>query len=224
MLCDHQLVSEHLIDYIENRLSPTVHQQVESAIGRCESCQSTYHQAVQLHQTSHLWVEESVPEWHRTRYAVRPRQNAGNWLNWGALATSTLAILMVLFQVQISSNEQGVNIAFGSQNNAQLEALVNQKLDTFKSQQSLMLDARFVAEADKGSNATKLMLAEIINKTRDERREDLNFLITGIQTQRFEDQNKVEKRLAYLAENQIENNQYINQLVQSANVNKGDIQ
>ena len=222
MLCDHQLVSDHLLNYIDNKLSPSVRKQVEQAMSQCDTCQSTYHQAVAMYQASHTWQQQPVPEWHRTEYAVRPRQRSSSWLNWGAMATSTLAILMVLFQVQISSNDSGFNIAFGGQSSAQVNAMVEKKLEDYKNQQSLLLDARFVAESDKQTTTNKLMVADILEKTRDERRDDLNFLITGIQTQRIEDKTKVDQRLSYLAENQIENNQYINQLIQSANLPKGD--
>jgi len=222
MLCDHQLVSDHLLDYIDDKLAPSVRKQVEQAMHQCSSCEQAYLQAVALEQAAHEWKNQPVPEWHRTEYAVRPRQQSSGWLNWTALATSTLAILMVLFQVQISSNDNGFQIAFGGQSSDAVNSIVEQKLREYKKQQSVMLDARFVAEADKQRTANKLMVADVLEKTRDERREDLNFLITGIQTQRYEDQSKVEKRLAYLAENQIENNQYINQLIQSANLPKGD--
>jgi len=123
---------------------------------------------------------------------------------------------MVVFQVQISTNENGLNIAFGGTSNSQVTALVEQQMAQYKKEQTLLLDARFVAMNDKQITANKLMVVDVLEKSRVERRDDLNFLVTGIQTQRFEDQNKVEKRLAYLADNQIENNQYINQLMQSA--------
>lgn len=227
MHCDHKIVSEHLLDYIDagynqSKLSPAVQKQVEQALNQCDSCQSAYRQAINLHQAAHAWTEQPVPEWHRTEYAVRPRQNSLSWLNWSAMATSTLAILMVIFQVQITTHDNGFNIAFGGAANTQVTALVEQKLAQYKKQQALMLDARFVAENDKYIMANKIMLVDIMQQTRNERHDDLSFLITGIQTQRFEDQNKVEKRLAYLADNQIENNQYINQLMQSNRNPAGD--
>lgn len=224
MLCDHQLINTHLFDYIDEKLSPAVKKQVEQAINNCQHCQETYHQALQLHQSSYQWVDQPVPNWHRTRYAIKPQQRAFNWLSWGALATSTAAILMVIFQVQINTSDKGINIAFGNQINSQVESLVEKKMLEYKKQQALLLDARFVAESDKQATANQLMMVKLVEKTRNERRDDLNFLITGIQTQRFEDQAKVEKRINYLAENQIENNQYINQLVQSAKLKKGDNQ
>ncbi|MGX5174743.1 anti-sigma factor family protein [Aliikangiella sp. IMCC44653] len=222
MLCDHQLVSEHLIDYCEGKLSSTNRNLFEQAIEQCDDCRETYRQAMVLPELAKQWHEQSVPEWHRTEFAVRPRATKASWLNWTALGASACAILMVLFQVNINAHNGGIQITFGGQADAQIEELVEQRLAEFKQQQNLLLEARFVAQTDKLTTANKLLMADLMEKTRDERREDLNFIITGIQTQRYEDQQKVEQRLSYLAENQIENNQYLNQLIQSATVPTGE--
>ena len=225
MRCDHQIVTEHLMDYLDDKLSPAVRKQVEQAIDQCESCMSTYHQAVAMQQAAFKWQEQEVPEWHRTEYAVRPRQSSGGWLNWTALATSTLAILMVVFQVNIQSSESGFSVAFGgNQSNVQVEALVSKRIEEYQKQQAVLLDARFVAEGEKQSTANKLAMADLLEKTRDERRDDLSFLVTGIQNQRDLDKRRFDRRLTALADNQLENNQYINQLIQSANTSEGDNQ
>jgi predicted DNA-binding ribbon-helix-helix protein len=222
MLCDHQFVSEHLIDYCEGKLSTAKRGLFEEALSQCEDCRETYRQAMTLPQLAQQWHEQKVPEWHRTEYAVRPKPSSASWLNWTALTASAFAILMVVFQVNIQTTAEGIQIAFGSQTDEQVETLIEQRLTEFKQQQSLLLEARFVAQTDKLTTANKLLMADLMEKTRDERREDLNFIITGIQTQRYEDQQKVEQRLSYLAENQIENNQYLNQLIQSATVPTGE--
>jgi hypothetical protein len=70
MHCDHQLISDHLFDYIDEKLSPRVVKQVEQALSQCETCQASYRQAINLFQASHQWTDQTVPEWHRTEYAV----------------------------------------------------------------------------------------------------------------------------------------------------------
>ncbi|WP_444995062.1 anti-sigma factor family protein [Aliikangiella sp. IMCC44359] len=224
MLCDHQIVTEHLLDYIDGKLSPQLRQEYESSLNHCKNCYEVHQQALALHQSAYAWQEQPVPAWHRTKYAAGHRANKHNgWLNWTALATSTLAIFMVVFQVQFTRSESGFQIAFGqSSSQHQINQIVEKKLKEYKKQQAVLLDARFVAEASKQTLANKLLMTEVLDKTRNERRDDLNFLVTGIQTQRYEDQQKVDKHLNYLAENQIENNQYINQLIQSTNFKKGD--
>ncbi len=221
MHCDHQLITTHIYDYIDGKLTPTVGKQVELALSQCDTCQSTYRKAVDLLQISQQWTDQAVPEWHRTEYAVRPRQNKSTWISWSALATSTLAIVMVLFQVQITSSDNGFTIAFGKQTDAQIAILLDRKLNQYKQEQANLLEAKFATQTTVQMNNNKLLVADILEKSREERRDDLSFLITGIQTQRFEDQQKVEKRLAYLADNQIENNQFINNLIETKKLSQG---
>ncbi|WP_196141150.1 anti-sigma factor [Aliikangiella sp. G2MR2-5] len=222
MHCNHQIVTEHLTDYIEGRLSPAVKKQLEETLNNCESCAQVYQNALALEQAAHQWQEQVVPDWHRTEYAVRPKPKVSNWLSWGALATSTLAIFMVIFQVQIESTESGFNVAFGGASEQKVNRLVEKRLAAYQKQQSVLLDARLIEQEQKLSDANKIALASFLEKTREERRDDLNFLVTGIQSQRMADRQKVERQITALADNQIENNQYINQLIQSANLTEGD--
>lgn len=222
MPCDHQLVSDYVYDYIDGKLSPSIKKQVENAISQCDICQQVFQQAIAIQQASHQWEEQAVPEWHRTNFAVRPKPSPFSWLNLTALATSTLAILMVLFQVNISTNDQGLQIAFGNPNEGQINALVEKKMIAYQKQQATLLEARLMAQAESLKATNQLNIANSMQKIREERRDDISFLITGIETQRFEDQSKVDKQIAYLAENQIENNQYLNQLIQSKNSFNGE--
>lgn len=212
------------MDYLDDNLSPSVRKQFESAIDNCDECMQTYHQAIAMQQAAHTWRDQAVPEWHRTEYAVRPRQSNGGWLNWTAMATSTLAILMVVFQVNIESSESGFSVAFGGKSNAQVEALVEKRFNEYQKQQLALLDARFASQSEKIKTANKLAMSDLLEKTRDERRDDLSFLVTGIQSQRAQDRKQVNQRLTAIADNQLENNQYLNQLIQSASLPKGDKQ
>jgi len=221
MPCNHQLVCEYLSDYLDNRLTASLRNRFEQCIAECSQCRHTLEQALQLQQSAARWRDEPVPEWHRTAFAVKPRPRLSYWLNWSALATSTLAIFLVLFQVQIQSNAEGFQVTFGDQTHVRVEALVEKRLAEYRQQQQSLLDARLLAQEEKLGTAQRLAFADLLEKTRDERRSDLNFLVTGIQTQRFEDQQKVDRRLTALVDNQLENNQYINQLIQSANLSKG---
>jgi len=222
MHCDHQLVNEHLLDYIEDSLSPAVKKQVDNAIDRCENCRQVYRQAISVQQAAFNWQESEVPAWHRTEFAVRPKPKLQNWLSWTSLATSTLAILMVLFQVQFAQNPDGFSVAFGGNNAAKVDQLVEQRLLQYQQRQTALLDARLLAQNEKLGTAHKLAMVDLLDKTRAERREDMSFLVTGIQTQRFEDLENVDNKLTMLADNQIENNQYLNQIIQSANSSKGE--
>ncbi len=216
MLCDHQLVIDHINDFIEDKLSVELKQQVSSCIEQCEDCQATYRQCLQLYQMSHEWQQQEVPEWHRTRYAVRPPIKQNSWLNWASMATSSLAILMVVFQLEINTGDQGLTISFGgNQAESKIENMVEQQLASYKKTQEKLFEVKLKTALEQQDNRTKLRLANWIEKNRDERQQDIKFVMTGWQSQRYEDLKNVDQRFAYLADNQIENNQAINQLIQS---------
>jgi len=216
MLCDHQLVIDHINDYVENKASPEIKQQLEIALQKCPDCQATYRQCLELYQMSHQWQSQAVPEWHRTSYAVRPPIRNTGWLNWGAMATSTLAILMVVFQLEITNNDSGLMISFGgNQTEAKIAKQVESQLAEYKTTQDQIFLTKLNTALEKQDNRTKLRLANWREKNRDERQQDIKFVMTGWQSQRYEDQQSADKRFAYIADNQIENNQAINELYQS---------
>ncbi len=221
MLCDHQLVIEHINDYVEDKLSPEIKRQMEVVFDSCPDCQATYQQCLELYQMSHAWQSQNVPEWHRTSFAVRPPVKNTSWLNWGAVATSSLAILMVVFQLEISSGETGLMISFGgNQSEAKIASMVESQLTDYKNEQEKIFQVKLTDALEKQDNRTKLRLANWLEKSRDERQQDIKFVMTGWQSQRYEDQKSVDRQLSYIADNQIENNQVINQLIQSVATNQ----
>ncbi len=216
MLCDHQLVIDHVNDYVENKVSPEIKHQMESVLENCPDCQATYQQCLRMYQMSYEWQSQEVPDWHRTSYAVRPPTKNTSWLNWGAMATSSLAILMVVFQLEINSGDTGLTISFGgNQAESKIAQMVDEQLVKYKENQDVLFEAKLTAALEKQDDRTKLRLASWQEKNRDERQQDIKFVLTGWQSQRYEDQKNVDRQLSYIADNQIENNQVINQLVQS---------
>jgi len=219
MLCDHQLVIEHVNDYVEDKVSIELKQQMEQTFEKCSDCRETYQQCVKMYQMSHNWQEQAVPEWHRTSFAVRPPVKSSNWLNWSSLATSSLAILMVIFQLEINSGVNGVTISFGgNQAESKIATMVESQLAEYKNQQQKQFQIKMENELEKQDTRTKLRLATWMEKNREERQQDLKFVMSGWQSQRFEDRKLIDQQVAYLADNQIENNQVINQLMQKVAV------
>jgi len=217
MSCNHQLVIDHVNDYIENKVPADLKQQLEENFGSCADCLNTYQQCKALYQMSSDWQQQEVPEWHRTSFAVRPPVKTASWLNWSALASSTLAILMVVFQLEVSVGNSGLMISFGgNQNEAKITEMVATQLAVYKKEQNDTLQTSLSDAFQRQEDKTSLHLANWIEKNRDERQHEIKFVMRGWQSQRFEDQQKVDRQLSYIADNQIENNQVINQLIQSA--------
>ncbi|PCI72870.1 MAG: hypothetical protein COB38_02730 [Gammaproteobacteria bacterium] len=220
--CNHQLFIEHIDSYIEGNLSSEVKREIDKILDNCSECQSTHQQYLEMHQLSHQWQEQDVPQWHRVKHAVRPPVKQTNWLNWGAMATSTMAILMVVFQLEIVNSDRGLTISFGgSQTEEKISKLVESQLENYKHKLDVSFEKQLNVAFEKQNNLSKIRFANWIEKNRSERQQDIKFVMTGWQSQRYEDQKQVDQQLSYIADNQIENNQAINQLFQSAANGRG---
>jgi hypothetical protein len=219
MSCDHSLLEQHLFDYLEQRTTPQTTSAITQAIERCEHCHELYLSALNVRNMTHHWQEQSVPHWHRTRYAVaRSSKTTWNWLNALSLTTSVLALLMVLFRVEFTTSEHGFTVSFGGKTTqAQWAQMVEQKFDQLALQQIDYIENRFKEQRLQQASDNQQLLAKLLQHNRQERRQDLNLLMASWLQQRDLDQQKFNQRVAYLLENQIENNRYLNQILTVSN-------
>jgi len=221
MSCDHQFVIEYIDDYLAQKLEPELSNKIQSNCEACSQCQHILEQSNKLFQAAEEWQAENVAPWHRTQYVARPHLSAQRWLSWSALATSGLAILMVLFQLNINYSDSGLAITFGQKASDQIiKQQVQQQLAEYQEQQSLLFDKKMQIAIKEQDSIARLRLAEWLEKNRIERQQDIRFVMTGWQSQRYHDQEVVDQQLSYIAENQIANNQAINQLLQTTSIPK----
>ena len=104
-----------LPDYIDNKLSKREEQWVSESLQNSEQLRQALASLEDLHQAKTHWTDEEVPNWHRTAFMARKPKNATTWMNWFSMATSMAAILLVVFRVQIVSNNDGYQVSFGEQ-------------------------------------------------------------------------------------------------------------
>ncbi len=215
MSCDHSLVETHLFDYLDSTTSPALSRAIEQAIDNCDHCQTLYQAAATTQQMQKNWQEQPVPDWHRTRFAVaKPKRMSWNWMNGLSLASSTFALVLVLFRVEFISNETGFSVSFGGKGSqAQVAELVDEKFDQLALQQINYIDNRFEEQRLLQVSDNQQMLATLLQHNRQERRQDLNTLMASWLQQRDMDQQKFNQRVDYIVENQIENNRYLNQVL-----------
>ncbi len=217
MSCDHQVLADNVCDYIEGKVSPVLRARCDEAVQSCAHCRDIHAQAREFYQLAGQWQEQPAPEWNRARFAVAPmRQAANSWLGWSALAASVMAVFLVLLRVEISTTN-GLLISFGgSQTEARVQELVAAELQRHATAQDALLDTRLADFATDQLNANQLLLARWQEASRVERRQELGLLMAGWQSQRFEDQQEFNSQLTSLTNDQIENNQYLNALLQNA--------
>ncbi|MDQ7048631.1 MAG: hypothetical protein Q9M92_03495 [Enterobacterales bacterium] len=221
MSCDHQFVIEHIDDYLEQALKPQLNKRFQHSCKTCSKCQNIVEQSQKLLQAANDWQIQKVVPWHRTEYVARSHQAASHWLSWSALATSSLAILMVLFQLNINYSANGQNIAFGDNQSQQIvEKMVQKQLAEYQQKQNYLFDQKMQLAIKQQDSIARLRLAEWLEKNRIERQQDIRFVMTGWQSQRYQDQQLVDRQLSFIADNQIENNQAINQLIDHVSQSK----
>ena len=149
---------------------------------------------------------EPVPAWDRESTFVAPEKS--KWWQWQgmpafSMGTSLVAIVMVLSGFQISVNDGAMTISFASQQSeAQLQAMVDEKLTSFQQNQQLALANYAQTMQQQQLDASTQLTNYLLQSSRQERREDFAELIKFINEQRSDDQmffarqlNKLEKEI-----------------------------
>ncbi len=219
MSCDHTFVERHLFDYLDSTLDPSIARAFEQAIDDCDQCHELYQGAVTMQQQANSWQQQTPPDWHRTRFAVQSRKPSRfNWLNALSLSSSALALMLVLFRVEVISNTNGFAISFGGKGTqAEIAQMVDQKISELAEQQVSYIDTRFEEQQLQRVSDNQAMVETLLAHNRSERRQDMNILMASWLKQRDIDQQKLNQRVDYVVDNQIENNQYLNQVLKVSN-------
>jgi len=222
MSCDHELIAAYACDYIDNTASPELRARCELVLSNCAQCRETVARALAFQRMAQDWQEQPVPDWQRARFAVPVPKPAVNWLNWSALATSCLALLLIVFQAQIST-ANGLSISFGrGQQEARLQQLVAAQLAAYKAEQDQLLEDEFAEFAERQETNNLLNLARAMDQNRAERRQELSFIMSDFETRRLTEQQAVAERINELASNQSEDNQNLNALMRLVSTSRAN--
>lgn len=219
MSCDHQLVAHHVCAYIEGSLSPTLKARCEAALRQCSHCREIHDQALALSRLPSLWQQQEVPHWNRARHAVQPPRQHGQRLAWSALVASCFAVFLVLVKLEISTTD-GLRISFGGgMDEARLRQVVSEQMQqeglVWQEAQAAQVETLLSEYAERQAIATEVMLTQWLESTRSERRQDMQQLLSGWQSLRYQDQLMLNEQISYLASSQEENNRYLNALMES---------
>ncbi|GGD66069.1 hypothetical protein [Lacimicrobium alkaliphilum] len=176
--------------WLEERLNPAQQQQFEQLLAQDDELAQRVATARQIKQSASEYRPQSVPPWQPGAVAHR-QQRSQPWRGWLPLsfATSMLAIVMVLLQVEIQWHKQGVMISFAGQGTEQKIANeVAARLENFEQQQQQQL-AQYVNELEKSQQQANMQLTNyLLSSSRTERREDFAELIKFVNEQRSDDQ------------------------------------
>jgi hypothetical protein len=153
----------------------------------------------QLQQLADQWQDQEVPHWqreHTFRASQPPRLSWWQrpWLPLASLAGSAFAVVLVLGNTQIISNEQGVTVRFGGStpDTSVVEQLVAQRLNEYAAaQQVALVNYGVTLRHDMREDMTvanQQLVNYVIAANREERNSDMADLIRYVNAQREDDQ------------------------------------
>lgn len=186
-MSDHE---KQFSDWLDGKLSEQDQASFEEMLSGHDKWQQRGQVAGQLKHQVEIQGEQKVPTWDRSNAFSTDKKAWWQWKGLPAMsmAFSLLAVALVLFKVELVVQPQGLLLSFArsstTQQAANVEALVNQKLREFASEQQVVL-ANYAADAGVRQQSSNLELASyILLASRQERSEDINEFIGYINDQR----------------------------------------
>lgn len=203
-------------DFLDDKLSQRQRQWVDEALQDSEELRIALASLVDLRQAKTQWVDEDIPNWHRTAFVARAKHKSTHWMNWLSLATSMAAIFLVVFRIQIVSNSDGYQVSFGEQiDKVTFRTQAYAYLDDWQAEQVAYLDHRLLEFENKQLQQNQQVMTATLDFNRDERRKDLNQLTSYFVQQRSRDLILTELQYKKLYESQTKDRQAIDTLYAS---------
>mgnify|MGYP001431770571 CR=1 FL=1 len=118
------LRTPHLLkEYFSDELSTVAREKIEAHVSACEYCRAELTDVLEAKEILEGWQQQKAPHWDRGSELFRREhqtvdQHLTFWdrMRWQLIPTSAsfLMLLLVLFNLQLSSDQTGFTISFGS--------------------------------------------------------------------------------------------------------------
>ncbi len=203
MLCDQTAMI--VADYFDKSLSAAARAGIDRHLEQCPDCKQEV-LAMQTVVTNTLqWQEQTVPEWNRASVALPlasgsdiagygkrsdrtgRRFSSGRWSGvsvwwqWGPLAASLLMAIAVIFDLQISSNDNGFNVAFGQSNSVLSSAAIAEQWQILEQQQRAETLAMMQVVLQEFGDSNAENLSRIVAYFEQQRQLDMQLMQAGYQ-------------------------------------------
>lgn len=203
-------------DFLDEKLSEKEKQTVIDALESSIELQHALLSLKELRYGQEQWIDEEMPAWNRSAYMSRAKSKSTHWMNWLSLATSFAAICLVVFRVQVISNDEGYHISFGEQSEqVAFKKYANNYLDDLHAEQVAYLDHRFLEFENQQLQQNQLVLTSALEFNRDERKQDLNQLTSYFLQQRSSDLVKTQTQYKQILYSQLEDREDIKSIYAS---------
>ena len=194
---------ELLAKWLENNLNHAEREAFETLCTNDQAFADQVAAASHLNMMAEDFEEVAVPAWDAAAtfvYADNKR-----WWQWSglpamSLASSALAIVMVLSGFQIRTGNGQLTIGFGSEtpDKAEIAALVEEKMSSYQQTNQALFGKYVDAIAAQQKESSAQLTQYLLSSSRQERREDFAELVKFINQQRDDDQRFMARQINHL--------------------------
>lgn len=184
---------DRLFDYMEGRLSEDDRAEFEQLLHSDDELRSAWQALRELESAGADWHDVAVPAWSRLRgVTAGPASGQFNVLSWLSMATSTVAIVLVLFSAQLSFSDNGFSLTLGNGGGSSMLQM-ERRLTEFERDSTDYVNQRFELMEERSRATNRRLLAAALEYARAEREDDLRLLATSWSLARDSDRMQVEE-------------------------------
>lgn len=176
-------------EYFSDDLAPLAREELDRHLGDCAYCRGELESMLSQQMRLSSWEEQRVPHWdrglelfRREHRAERP-QGIFSRLQWLPTAASFVMLCVLLLNVNVTSDESGFSISFGSSVSGNL----NSRLAAFEQEQASTLEALAVRMEERQDSNNVRLLQAVLEQTQQTTAANLDQLFTYFEQQRLLD-------------------------------------
>lgn len=198
-----------LPDHVDGCLTSLQQQKLDQHLNHCEACSEHLADLWQMQAFANRWQDEAVPGWNRRKLFFPEASWLPN-LQWVSSFASVLVLVLVLTSARIET-ENGLSISFGEPAGLDAEA-VERLLSELDDKHAKRLDNTVATLNSQQVAANQLMLRTALDLSRQERKEELNTLLTVWDYAQDQRNQQTEESLSVLFASQVEDKRDIDQI------------
>lgn len=218
MQCEE--TGKYLFEFTEGGLTALERKAVDQHLQQCEPCSSLLNDIWETSLQSANWQDVAVPRWDRKSvffgwYGTPASRAPLPWLNLVSVAASALLLIVVLFRVEVMSNDDGFSIRFAGQNNLVSKGELEQRMAMMQQDYQRTFNTNVDRLTSQQVATNQLLLRTVLETSRQERRQDLGNMMVLWDFDRQRQNQMTEESLRYLIRNQAEDKRELRDLSQT---------
>lgn len=205
MQCEE--AEKYLFEFSTGGLTELERKAVDQHLQHCAECSCLLSDLWETASQSTAWQDVAVPRWEKRSlfFGSSGSPLAGSsfaWLNLVSVAASALVLVVVLFRVEVMSDENGFAISFAERKHLVSTEELDRRLSIVQQDNQHAFNADVDRLTIQQVTTNQLLLRTILEVSRQERREDLGNMMVLWDTDRQRRNRMTEESLRYLIRNQ----------------------